>query len=145
MSRPHCELLVQALAPGGSGRQALATQYSPPWQSVFFAHTPEHTPLLQASPDLHSLAVAHFGRTAHFPALQAQEEEHSEVSLQEEPGQPKVQSSQGLPLSTTQPARSSGVSSKAKRGFIGLVECGEVFCPRSTVFVASHRKSDHRN
>ena len=127
MSRPHCELAVQALAPGGSGRQAAATQYSPPWQSVFFAQAPEQTPPVQASSDLQSLASLHLGMVEHFPALQAQDEAQSEVSEQEEPGQPKVQSSQGPDLSMMQPARSSGVSSRAKREFICLVERGEGF------------------
>ena len=124
-SRPHCELTVQAFAPGGSARQLPARQYWPPLQSVFFAHTEEHTPLLQASFDLQSLAALHLGNGAHFPALQAQDEAHSEFSEHEDPGQPKVQSSQGS-RSTMQPARSRGVSNNAKRKFIGLVERGEV-------------------
>lgn len=119
-SRPHCELLVHAFAPGGTALQPPAKQYWPAWQSLFLPHTPEHTPLVQASSALQSLADAHRGSLVQVPLLQAQAELQSDVWEQVEPGQPKVHSSQGsLPLSMiVQPAKSSGVSNRAKREFI---------------------------
>ena len=101
------------------------------WQSVLSAQVAWQVPATHAWVPVHSLAEVHApptgGLAAHFPALQEHDEWQSDELEQDEPGQPKVQSSQGSFLSMMQPARSSGVSNNAKREFIGLVECGEVF------------------
>lgn len=88
-SKPHCELVVQVFAPGGTTRQLPARQNSPAWQSEFLAQKSMQTPPVQAWSALHSTAVAHAGSFEHWPSLQPQVLLQSAVWVQAEPGQPK--------------------------------------------------------
>jgi hypothetical protein len=66
-SRPHCELVLQALAPCGITRQLLPRQYSPMWQSALPAQAASQTPCTQLKPVSQSLLALQVGKASQVP------------------------------------------------------------------------------
>jgi hypothetical protein len=66
-SRPHCELEVHVLPPGGTTRQLLPRQYSPMWQSELPEQVSSQTPCTQLCPEVQSAVVEHVGSFSQVP------------------------------------------------------------------------------